>query len=241
MSTYYVSCKNTRPGNGSSENPFQTIGQAARIARSGDTVIVGGGVYREWVDPLYGGISDRERIVYRAADGEKPVVSGAEVVGNWCRDADGVWTAVIDNRLLGEINPFQELIYGDWFDGFGRTHHTGEVYLDGEALFEADQESELLSAEKKFWLAKVEDGRTILRVGFGEIDPNEHLIEVSVRPCCFFPRRQGVNYLTLSGLEFCQAASQWAPPTAFQSAAVGTHWSKGSAACGWTGRPRAPA
>ena len=102
-----MSCKNTRPGNGSSENPFQTIGQAARIARSGDTVIVGGGVYREWVDPLYGGISDRERIVYRAADGEKPVVSGAEVVGNWCRDADGVWTAVIDNRLLGEINPFQ--------------------------------------------------------------------------------------------------------------------------------------
>ena len=227
MSTYYVSCKNTRPGNGSSENPFQTIGQAARIARSGDTVIVGGGVYREWVDPLYGGISDRERIVYRAADGEKPVVSGAEVVGNWHRDADGVWTAVIDNRLLGEVNPFQKLIYGDWFDGFGRTHHTGEVYLDGEALFEADQESELLSAEKKFWLAKVEDGRTVLRVGFGEIDPNEHLIEVSVRPCCFFPRRQGVNYLTLSGLEFCQAASQWAPPTAFQPAAVGTHWSKG--------------
>ena len=42
MSTYYVSCKNTHPGNGTSADPFQTIGQAARIARSGDTVIIGG-------------------------------------------------------------------------------------------------------------------------------------------------------------------------------------------------------
>ncbi len=227
MSAYYVSCKNRNSGDGSEKNPFRTIGQAARIARAGDTVIIGGGVYREWVNPLYGGKSERERIVYRAADGEKPIISGAEIVSDWIKDEDGVWTTTIDNGMFGEINPFNELISGDWFDGWGRIHHTGEVYLDGKALFEADKESELLSTDKMYWYAYVEDKKTILRAGFGDINPNEHLTEVNVRESCFFPKRTGVNYITISGLEFCCAASQWAPPTAFQSAAVGTHWSKG--------------
>lgn len=227
MSFIYVSCKNPNTGDGSKNNPFRTIGQAARIARGGDTVIIGGGVYREWVNPQYGGISERERIVYRAADGEKPIISGAEVVSDWRKEDNGIWTTVIDNRMFGEINPFNELISGDWFDGWGREHHTAEVYLDGKALFEASGADELLSTEKNYWIAHVDNEKTILHACFGDVNPNEHLTEVNVRESCFFPKRTGVNYITLSGLEFCCAASQWAPPTAFQSAAVGTHWSKG--------------
>ena len=52
---YYVSAKAARPGDGSREKPFLTIQQAASIARPGDEVLVLPGVYREAVNPVYGG------------------------------------------------------------------------------------------------------------------------------------------------------------------------------------------
>ncbi len=60
-----------------------------------------------------------------------------------------------------------------------------------------------------------------------DMDPNEHMMEVNARPYCFFPESEGINYITVSGLTMEKAATQWAPPTAFQSGAIGTHWSKG--------------
>ena len=47
---YYVSAKAARNGDGSKENPFRTITQAAKIAVAGDEVIVMPGVYREYVN-----------------------------------------------------------------------------------------------------------------------------------------------------------------------------------------------
>ena len=46
----YVNEKAARNGNGTKESPFQTITQAAQIARPGDTVLVAPGVYREYVE-----------------------------------------------------------------------------------------------------------------------------------------------------------------------------------------------
>ena len=43
-----------------------------------DTVLIGGGIYREWVSPANGGLSDDNRITYAALPGQTPVVSGAE-------------------------------------------------------------------------------------------------------------------------------------------------------------------
>lgn len=51
---YYVSQTNDVSGNGTKENPFCTIGQAAEIAVHGDTVIIGDGTYREWDSPKIG-------------------------------------------------------------------------------------------------------------------------------------------------------------------------------------------
>ena len=61
---YYVSQKNAGPGNGSKENPFHTIGQAADVAMPGDTVVISGGTYREWVNPKNGGLGNNQRIAY---------------------------------------------------------------------------------------------------------------------------------------------------------------------------------
>ena len=43
----------------------------------------------------------------------------------------------------------------------------------------------------------------------------------------FILPKEGVGYITLSGFTVKQAATQWAPPTAYQEGMVGPHWSKG--------------
>ena len=43
----------------------------------------------------------------------------------------------------------------------------------------------------------------------------------------FYPEKPFVNYITVRGFHVSQAATPWAPPTAEQIGAIGTHWSKG--------------
>lgn len=52
-------------------------------------------------------------------------------------------------------------------------------------------------------------------------------MEINVRRNCFYPDKTGVNYITLSGFTVKQAATTWAPPTAYQEGMIGPHWSKG--------------
>ena len=60
---YYVSANAERNGDGSKCRPFQTITEAANIARAGDEVLVAPGVYREYVNPINGGCGEDSRIV----------------------------------------------------------------------------------------------------------------------------------------------------------------------------------
>ena len=87
---YYVR-QNAVNGDGSKEKPFGTISQAADVALAGDTVWIGGGVYREWVSPARGGNDDEHRITYRSLPGEKPVISGAEPAENWEKVSDHLY------------------------------------------------------------------------------------------------------------------------------------------------------
>jgi hypothetical protein len=63
----HVTTTGSDPAEGSADRPLRTISRAAAIARPGDTVLVHGGEYREWVQPQRGGLSDRRRITYTAA------------------------------------------------------------------------------------------------------------------------------------------------------------------------------
>ena len=103
---------------------------------------------------------------------------------------------------------------------------------DGEALYESASLEALFqpaSCEKKTlrWFSRVQDEVTEFYADFGGRNPNELCTEISARPFCFFPKKTGLNYITVSGLTLCQAATQWAPPTAFQPAIIGPNWSKG--------------
>ena len=79
---YHVSAKARRGGDGSEKAPFKRIGDAAALARPGDTVVVGPGLYREYVDPVRGGTDDAPiRDVSSKPLGA--VISGAEEVKCW--------------------------------------------------------------------------------------------------------------------------------------------------------------
>jgi hypothetical protein len=103
---YYVSTKGCDFASGTIDEPFRTINHAAQIAKAGDTVRVFGGTYREWVDPVNGGNSDHNRIVYEAVDGERPVIKGSEVVDGWEKVEGSIWKKELPNEMVGDYNPF---------------------------------------------------------------------------------------------------------------------------------------
>ena len=118
-------------------HPLKTISAAAELAQPGDTIIVHEGIYREEVNPPRGGLSDAQRIVYTAAPGEKVVIKGSEAVKGWTHVENDTWKVTLPNSFFGDFNPYADPIRGDWFDGKGRRHHTGAVYMDGHWLKEA--------------------------------------------------------------------------------------------------------
>ena len=79
---YYVNCNADFDGTGSKERPFRRIGEAAKIARPGDEVLVAAGIYREYVDPVNAGTEDR-RITYVSETPLGAVITGAEVLKGW--------------------------------------------------------------------------------------------------------------------------------------------------------------
>lgn len=82
---YHVAKTGNDKNKGSFELPLLTIQAAANLSQVGDVITVHEGIYREEVTPPRGGSSDDKRIVYQAAEGEKVVVTGSEVVKNWTK------------------------------------------------------------------------------------------------------------------------------------------------------------
>lgn len=235
---YHVSPSGKDHYPGTIEQPFLTISKAAQIAGAGDTITVHAGIYRERVNPGHGGSSDEHRILYRAAQGEQVFIKGSEEINTWTRFKGNVWKAAIPNTFFGAYNPYKELIHGDWFVDNGREHHTGEVYLNGQSLFEVPMLEQVLHpqplaltdlkvASTYTWFTESNDSMTYIYANFQGFDPNEALVEINVRPSCFYPDKTGINYLTVRGFQMSQAATQWAPPTAEQIGLIGTNWSKG--------------
>jgi alpha-N-arabinofuranosidase len=226
---YHVSTSGHDDNEGTESRPFKTISAAARIAQPGDTITVHEGVYREEVNPPRGGTSDAERIVYQAAPGEKVVIKGSEVVEGWEKVEGDTWKATVPNKIFGNFNPFADRIRGDWFSRKGREHHTGAVYLNGHWLTEAAKLEDVLrpAEENPLWFAKVDAESTTIWAQFKGVNPNDQHIEVNARQTVFYPRKPGMNYITVRGFTMEQAATPWAPPTAEQIGLIGSHWSKG--------------
>lgn len=249
---YHVSKQGNDKNIGSAQQPFLTINRAAAVAFPGDTIIVHEGEYREWVDPIHGGLDENTRITYTAAEGERVIIKGSEIVTDWEKVEGSVWKKTLPNSMFGDWNPYAERIYGDWFENPRDYHvHTGEVYINGKSCYEASSLEDLYTAEpyeyrwQAFqgfvpnepildvdqttyrWLAEVSDEVTTIFVNFRGYDPNKELIEINVRKCVFYPKTTGKNYITVRGFEMAHAACPYTPPTADQPALLGPNWSRG--------------
>ncbi len=235
---YHVAKTGNDTNQGTLESPLLTIQAAANIALPGDVITVHAGTYREWINPMNGGKNDNERIIYQAAPGEKVEIKGSEIVTGWVNEKDGVWKVTIPNSIFGNYNPYQDSIFGDWFNNHGRIHHTGEVFLNEKSLFEMEKIEKVYSSEPNTnikdtegstytWYCESDENNTTIWANFHEFNPNKELVEISARPTCFYPNKPGINYLTIRGFYISQAATQWGAPTAEQIGMIATHWNKG--------------
>ncbi len=235
---YHVAKNGNDKNPGTSESPFLTIQAAANIAQPGDIIIVHEGIYRERITPPCGGESDSKRITYQAAKGEKVEIKGSEIVTGWEKEKNDVWKVTIPNSFFGDYNPYQDSIFGDWFNNHGRIHHTGEVFLNGKSLFEMEKIEKVYSSVPNInikdtegstytWYCESDADNTTIWANFQKFNPNNELVEISTRWTCFYPDKPGINYITISGFHISQAATQWGAPTAEQIGMIATHWNKG--------------
>ena len=234
----YVDGSSRGIGDGTARKPFRTISQAAAVAMPGDEVLVAPGIYREEVSPANAG-TRLAPIVYRSAVPRGATITGAQRFQNWEHFEGDVWKLTLSNEIFHHYNPYTTLVYGDWLNQ-GIPCHTGEVFLNDKSLYEQDTLEKVLnpgfydgSWDREFtkhtwYTTQSEDGEeTILYANFQGKNPNEEVVEITLRPHCFYPAAEHVDYITLSGFVVTKAATQWAPPTALQDGMIGPHWSKG--------------
>ncbi|HHV73790.1 MAG TPA: right-handed parallel beta-helix repeat-containing protein [Thermoanaerobacterium sp.] len=246
---YHVAKTGSDEGKGTLKDPFLTINKAASVAMAGDTIIVHEGVYREWVKPKYKGLSDKRRITYKAAEGERVIIKGSERIQSWQHVDENVWKCQLPNSFFGEFNPYKEEIFGDWLLTVDEKKHLGDVYLNGMSFYEVTNYEDLFNPQvrtevldhwtqkivpvhnveqtKYVWYAEVDSEKTTIYANFQGADPNEEFVEINVRRSCFYPVETGIDYITVKGFEMAHAATPWAPPTADQPGLIGPNWSKG--------------
>ncbi|NLF30273.1 MAG: hypothetical protein GX591_05210 [Planctomycetes bacterium] len=98
--------------------PFRTIARAIEVAQPGETILVREGVYRETVRPVH------DDVTIRAADGEAVLISGADPVTGWTRQADQ-WSAPLAQR------PQVVLRDGERLDAFTYDAAGGRLVVQG--------------------------------------------------------------------------------------------------------------
>ena len=227
---YHVS-KEGKPNNDGSEgSPFLTISEAAEVVEPGDVVKIHEGVYREAVIPRKGGEEGRS-ITFEAVDGDSVVIKGTEIVDSWTEVGNGVWEITLDDSFFNGYNPFKLFAEGEWQE-YGGWHTRGDVYINNKVLDEQEEEDEVASTEGS-WFINDSGDKTHILANFGDLNPNNEMTEVAVRNVNFFTESSGVNYITLRGIHFTQAALDWQAPNAYmdhdtvQIGAVGTSMGKG--------------
>jgi parallel beta-helix repeat protein len=208
--TYHVAQRSTAASDensGTARQPWKTLARATRHLLPGDIVLVHAGVYRETLAIRNSGTASAP-ITLRAAEGEQPVISGADEVRNWVRV------------------PGQDPIYRTLWD-----HVFAIDWHDGQPVRVHGAEAPVGRAEQAFWWGKplrmvmrreqlapdtffIDDGGKVLYAWFPE-EPSRGGAELSTRQLLCESRSSApdqnrevsARFISLQGLTFRYAAN----------------------------------
>ena len=202
ITTYYVAKTGSDKNPGTEDKPFLTINKAAQLADAGDTVIIGEGVYREYVDPARGGLGEGSRITYKAADWAEVWIKGSDELTNLKPESGkpGVYSQSMNKSAFGDYNPYTIAFLPK------KNATLGEVFVNGQPFVEAANVDSVASSPNS-WKAD-EQGKKIY-VNLGDIDPATALVEYNVREQVFAPSRYALGYITIDGIKIEHAANQY--------------------------------
>ena len=210
--TYYVDGNSGNNNNdGTFTKPFMTIQKAGYLLLPGDTCCIRGATYREFVQPLNGGTSEKARIVYKAYFGETPILTGSERIVSWSSQGGNNYKVEIANSFFGTENPFATNLYdpNGWL-WYGKELHLGAVYINGESYFEKRSLADVSAHPKSFYAATTHLTTTIWINYSGTNNPNIDLTEISVRSSVVRPKNRGkCNFITLDGLTIHHGSTNW--------------------------------
>ena len=196
--TYHVAQGHSRASDansGTEEAPWKTVSKAAAELLPGDTAVIHAGVYREWVNPARSG-SASAPLVFQAAPGETVVLSGADVVSGWVSVEEPIWKKEPwPFRFATHPNDHRHRLVG----------RCEQLIVDGQVLKQVELREQLTAGT-----FCADTDAQVLYVWLPDGDnPNEHLVEASVRPVCFGPGwgKEPRHHVVLKGLTMRFAAN----------------------------------
>jgi parallel beta-helix repeat protein len=185
---------------GTPGRPWKTLARATHALKPGDTLLLHGGVYRETITLPTSGTAAAP-ITLRAADGEQPVITGADEIREW-------------RPVAGEgaiyRTPWEHVFAIDQRDGQPvRTHGAPAPVGRAEQLFwwgrplRMVMRREQLAPDTFF----IDDAGRMLYAWFPE-DPTRGGAEASTRDLLLTPAgTAGVSHVHVRGLTFRAAAN----------------------------------
>ena len=182
-------CKGANDANpGTATLPLRTISRAAELVQPGSVVRIHSGVYRERVVIKQSG-TPKQPICFEAVAGAQVVVTGADLLTGWSKDAEGIYSVAWPHHL---------------FQGDG--HNPGgaeQVFIAGTLLRKVAGRGEL--TEGTFCI-DADHQRLLLRAGRNpDEDRVQRPVEGSVRSLCWLVSGSNVH---TRGLCFRYAANR---------------------------------
>ena len=225
--TYYVDRNHPQASDdneGSEAKPFLTINNAAQVVRAGEKVIVKTGVYRELVQPRFGGDGPDKMISFEAAPGAKVIVKGSRVFKpEWAPSkrngvlfSSKLWMASLPDDYFDSYNPFltenankEDIDLMPWAAQWaGKLPYTlgrGLVFQDGKRLLQQATYEDLVKLRGSYRVDKAD--RTLHIHPYEGINPNKARFEITTQQHIFKPAVTDLGYIRVKGFMFEHAGN----------------------------------
>jgi alpha-L-arabinofuranosidase len=253
--TYIVNQRHAKASDanpGTEALPLLTINKAAQLVKAGERVLIYTGVYREMIQPLYGGLAADKMIAYEAAPGEKVIVKGSKIIeANWQQRmvytdklpdstktytwSRKTWVTTLPDDFF-EDNYFPLRLLNIEPAEYDMMNWAGLVkkitpynssrallFQNGKRMLQVAAYGDVAKMPGSFWVDN--DKKSLHIHSFDSKNPNGTLFELGVKHHLFLPQDVGLNYIQLSGITFEQCANGFLrTSTGAVTALGGHHW-----------------